>query len=166
MNFSSLSAADRRLVIVGGLIALISVISFLDPSGSWGPIMILALLGGLLAAFVAMQSQVAPTMKLPATRGLTLLAAGGAAVIGFALAMLTYIGYISRNLIDVFVILMIVGLIASIWLAWTAWRAYQAEPKAGAPAATASAAPAPAAPAAAQEPPAAAPPPPPPADPA
>ena len=67
MNFSSLSAADRRLVIVGGLVALIALISFVDPSGSWGAVMILSLLGGLLAVFVAVQSQMAPTMKLPTT---------------------------------------------------------------------------------------------------
>ena len=133
MNFSSLSAADKRLLITGALVALISLISFADPSGTWGAVMILGILGGLLAAFVAVQSQMAPTMKLPMTRGLSILVAGGAAVLGFAVAMLTYIGYITRNIADIFVILMIIGLVASIYLAWQGWLAYQAEPKTGTP---------------------------------
>ena len=133
MNFSSLSAGDKRLLIAGGLVALISLISFADPSGTWGVVMILGILGGLLAAFIAVQSQVAPTVKLPVTRGLSMLVAGGASVLSFVLAMLTYIGYISRNFANVFVLLMVIGLIASAYIAWMGWMAYQAEPKTGTP---------------------------------
>jgi hypothetical protein len=160
MNFASLSAIDKRITIAGAAVAIIGVVSFLDPSGSWGPVMVLAILGGLLGAFVALQPQVAPAMKLPMSRGMTLLAAGVGAAGGYAIGMLTYIGYISRNLTDPFVILMVVGLIAGIVLLLTGWQAYQAEPKAAA----APAAPAPAAPGAPAAP-AAAPPPPPPAEP-
>lgn len=133
MNFSSLSASDRRVLIAGAVAAVVAVISFVDPSGQWGGVMVLALLGGLGGAFLAIQSQVAPTMKLPVTRGLALLVAGALATGGFAIAMLSYFGYITRNITDVYVLLMIVGLVASIFLLWTGWQAYQAEPKAAAP---------------------------------
>ena len=161
MNFSSLSASDKRTLVLGAVATLVALISFVDTSGSWGGVMILALLGGLLAVFMVLQPQVAPTVKLPMTKGLTALVAGAAATAGFAIAMLSYIGYISRNITDIYVILMIVGLVASILLLWFGWQAYQAERPAAATtgAATTGAAPAAAPPAAA--PPPAAPPPPP-----
>ena len=150
MNFSSLTAGDKRLLIAGAVVALVALISFVDPSGSWGGVMALSLVGGLLAIFVAVQAQLMPTMKMPLTRGLSVLIAGALAVGGSAIAMLGYIGYISRNLADIYVILMILGLVAGIFILWTGWQLYQAEPKAAAapaaPAAPAPAAPAPTAP--------------------
>src|SRR6185503_9737370 len=158
MNFSTLSAADKRIVIAAALVVIISVLSYVDPSGNWGGVMVLALVGGLFGLFVVLQPQLAPTVKLPMTRGLSLLVAGALATGGLALAVLTYIGYISRNIVDPFVILMIVGLIAAIFVLWMGWQAYQAEPKAAAPAApaspTAATAPPPPAPAPAAPPPA------------
>jgi hypothetical protein len=153
MNFSSLSASDKRVLIAGLVVAVVALISFVDPSGSWGGIMILSLLGGLGAAFVAAQSQLMPSMKLPATKGLSILVLGAVAAGGTAIAMLSYIGYISRNLTDIYVILMVIGLIAALFVAWTGWVAYQGErgaapaAAASAPAAAASAPAAPAAPA-------------------
>jgi len=145
MNFSSLTTGDKRLLIAGAVVALVAVISFVDPSGSWGGVMALSLIGGLLAIFVAVQSQMMPTMKMPVTRGLSVLIAGALAVGGSAIAMLGYIGYISRNLADIYVLLMIVGLVAGIFILWSGWQLYQSEPKAAV-------APAPAAPAAAAPP--------------
>ncbi len=128
------------------MVAIIALVSFLDPSGSWGPVMALTLLAGLGAVFVGLQTQIAPSVKLPAPKGLLLLILGGVATGGIAIAMLSYLGYISRNIADIFVLLMVVGLVASIVLLWTGWTAYKAET----PVAAAAAAPAgPAAPAAA-----------------
>jgi MFS family permease len=152
MNFSSLSASDKRVLIAGLVVAIVALISFVDPSGSWGGIMILSLLGGLGAAFVAAQSQLMPSMKLPATKGLSILVLGAVAAGGTAIAMLSYIGYISRNLTDVYVILMVIGLVAALFVAWTGWVAYQGE-RGVAPAAAASAPAAPTAPTAPATPP-------------
>jgi hypothetical protein len=135
MNFSTLSGANRRTVIIAGVVTLIALLSFLDPSGSWGGVMALSLLGGLGALFIVLQPQMAPTMKMPVARGLGLLLTSGLAAIGYVLAILSYIGYIAKYPTDVFVILMIVGLVASLYLAWTAWQAYQAESGAAKPAA-------------------------------
>lgn len=133
MNYSSLSALDRRVLIAGAVAAIAALISFVDTSGDWGAIMILGLLGGLGGVFVALQPQVAPTMKLPATKGMALLASGLVATLGFALATLNYVGYITRNLADIYVLVVIAGLVASVVLLWTGWQAYQGEPKAAAP---------------------------------
>jgi hypothetical protein len=133
MNLSSLGALDRRVLITGALAAIVALISFVDTSGDWGAIMILGLLGGLAAVFVALQPQVAPTMKLPVTKGMAILGSGALAAGGFVIAMLNYVGYITRNITDIYVLLMLAGLIASLVLLWTGWQAYQSEPKAAAP---------------------------------
>jgi len=159
MNDSSLTATDRRIVLTGGIAAIVGILSFLDPNGSWGTIMALTLLAGLGAVFVAMQPQLAPSTKLPMKKGLLVLILGGVATGATALAMLTYLGYITRNIVDFFTLSMIVGLVASIVLLLTGWRLYQAElPAAAAPAT-------PRAPTTPATPPASTPPPPPPSDP-
>ena len=79
MNFRTMSAADQRVLIAGAVIAITGLISFVDPAGSWGGIMIVSVLAGVAAAFVAVQPQVAPAMRLPMTKGLSLLVLGAAA---------------------------------------------------------------------------------------
>jgi hypothetical protein len=132
MNFSSLSASDKRTLVLGAIVAVAGILSFMDPSGSWGVIVVIGILGGLLAVYVAIQPQMAPSMKLPATKGMLLLVAGAAAALGFVVAGLTYFGYV-LEVTRVFSIIFDIGLVASIVLLWFAWLAYQAEPKAVAP---------------------------------
>ena len=66
----------------------------MDPSGSWGVVVVIGILGGLLAVYVAVQPQMAPAMKMPATKGMLLLAAGAAATLGFGIAGLTWFSYV------------------------------------------------------------------------
>ena len=113
--------------------------------------MALTLIAGLGAVFVGLQSQLEPGTKLPTTKGLLLLILGGVATGATGIAVLTYIGYITRNIVDFFTLSMIVGLVASIVLLLTGWTIYQGETAAAAPAAPAA--------------PASPPPPPPPAEP-
>jgi hypothetical protein len=93
-NFSSLSASDKRTLVLGAIVAVAGVLSFMDPSGSWGVVVVIGILGGLLAVYVAAQPQMAPSMKMPATKGMLLLAAGGAAALGFVIAGLTWFSYV------------------------------------------------------------------------
>src|SRR5262245_18197675 len=116
MNLSALSAADRNNVILGAIVVVTGVLSFLDPSGSWGAVVVLGILGGLLAAYVSLQAQIAPTVKMPATRGMVLLVAGLLAAGGFVLAGLTYLSYVFS--IRIFSIIFDIGLIASLILLW------------------------------------------------
>lgn len=133
MKFSSLSASDRRTLVLGAIVAIAGILSFMDPSGSWGAVVVIGILGGLLAVYVAVQPQMAPAMKLPATKGMLLLAAGGAAALGFVIAGLTWFSYVIE-VTRVFSIIFDVGLVAALALLWFGWLAYQAEPKAAAPA--------------------------------
>lgn len=131
MNFSSLSASDKRTLILGAIVVVAGILSFMDPTGSWGAVVAIGILGGLLAIYVAVQPQMAPAMKLPATKGLLLLAAGAAAAFGFVLAGLTYFSYV-LEVTRPFSIIFDVGLVAAILLLWFGWVAYQGEPKAAA----------------------------------
>lgn len=127
MNLRSLSSGDQRILITGMVIAVTALISFVDPAGSWGGIMIVSVLAGLGAAYVAAQPQISPTMKLPAAKGLSLLVLGAAATAASAIALLSYIGYVFNNLTDIYEIIFLVGLVASIYLLWIGWMAYKAE---------------------------------------
>jgi len=131
MNFSSLSASDKRTLILGAIVVVAGILSFMDPSGSWGAVVVVAILGGLLAVYVVVQPQMAPAMKLPATKGMLLLAAGAAAAFGFVLAGLTYLSYVLA-VTRPFSLIFDVGLVAAVLLLWFGWVAYQGEPKAAA----------------------------------
>ena len=102
----------------------------------------LTLFAGLGAVFVGLQSQLAPGTRLPTTKGLLLLILGGVATGATGIVVLTYLGYITRNVVDFFTLSMIVGLVASIVLLLTGWTAYQAETAAAVPPAPPSTSPA------------------------
>jgi hypothetical protein len=133
LDLSKLSAADKRIfyaavgVVIGGIIGIVD---------AWGIFGILGLLGGLAAAFIVLQPQVAPTVKLPMPRAQALLASGGIAAGGFGLAILTYLGY-ALDIGRIYSILFDLGFVAALALAWFAWTEYKATvPAAAAPAAT------------------------------
>lgn len=151
MNFSSLSASDRRLVITAAIAALMALLSFFDPTGGWGMTVGISLIAALAAIAVVLWPQLSPNSALPVPRGLSLLVLGAVTAAGFVIAALVYLSYVVS--INLFSILFDVGLVASLALLYFAWLEYQAAPKAAAAA--------PAAPA----PPASTPPPPPPATP-
>ena len=127
MNFRTMAAADQRVLIAGAVIAITALISFVDPAGSWGGIMIVSVLAGLAAAYIAVQPQVSPSMRLPMTKGLSLLVLGGAATAASVIALVSYIGYVFKNLTDIYELIFLVGLVASIYLLWVGWTAYKAE---------------------------------------
>jgi hypothetical protein len=127
MNYRTMGAANQRLLIVGAVIAVTALISFVDPAGSWGGIMIVSVLAGLGAAYMAVQPQISPSMKMPAPRGLSLLVLGAAATAASVIALLSYINYALKNLTDIYEIIFLVGLVASIYLLWVGWTAYKAE---------------------------------------
>lgn len=129
MNISTLSDADKRIfyasigAIVGGVVGLID---------HWGIGGTIGLLGGLAAAGVVLLPQLAPTMKLPAAKSVVLLGCGVAAAGGFALAILTYIGY-ALDITRIYSILFDLGFVAAIVLLWLTWTGYKAGQGASAP---------------------------------
>lgn len=125
MHRSTLGAADLTTVILGGIVVLVGLLSFVDPNGDRGAVVLLGILGGLLAAFVPLQPQLAPATKLPATRGLVLLLAGILAAGGLGLGALRRLSALFST--GVFSIIFDTGLIAAIALLFLGWQAYQRE---------------------------------------
>jgi len=125
MRFSLLSAADRWNVILGAIVVVTGLVSFLDPTGSRGGMMLLGILGGVLATYVALQPRVAPTTRLPTTRGTVLLVAGMLAAGGFVLGGLRFPGALFS--LRTFSLIFDVGLVAALVLLWLGWRAYGRE---------------------------------------
>ena len=129
MDFSKLSAADKRLliaaagVIIGGVVGIIDV---------WGIGATVGLLAGLAAAAVVLQPQLMPTMKLPAPKATLLLGLGAIAAIGFVLSALQYLRF-ALDVTRIYSILFDLGLVAALALAWFAWLGYQAEQGKGGP---------------------------------
>src|SRR4029078_1396526 len=92
MNFRTMSAADQQVLIAGAVIAITGLISFVDPAGRWGGIMIVSVLAGGAGAVAAVQPQVAPAMRLPMTKGLSLLVLGAAATAAGVIALPSDVG--------------------------------------------------------------------------
>jgi hypothetical protein len=155
MNFSSLSASDRRLVITAAIAALMALLSFFDPTGDWGTTVGISLIAALAVIAVVLWPQLSPNSALPVPRGLALLVLAAVTAGGFVIAALVYLSYVFS--INLFSILFDIGVLASLALLYFAWLEYQATPKAVAPATPTSAS--------ASPPPSAPPPPPPSAEP-
>ena len=145
MDLSKLSASDKRIlyaafgVIIGGVVGILDV---------WGIGSTVGLIAGLAAAFVVLQPQLAPTVKLPAPKPTTLLVCGAIAAGGFALSFLTYLKY-ANDITRIYTILFDLGFAAALVLLWFTWTAYKAAtPATGSSTAAATTPPPPAPPAA------------------
>lgn len=125
MRFSQLPAEDRWYVLLGGVAIVTGVLSSLDPTGSRGALVLLGVLGAVLAVFVAVQPQIAPATRLPATRGTVLLVAGIVAAAGFVLGGLRFLSAFFS--LRTFSLIFDVGLVAALALLWLGWRAYERE---------------------------------------
>ena len=142
-DFSKLGAADKRILIAAIAVLVGGIISIID---RWGVGGIGGGLAGLGAAFVVLQPQLAPTLKLPMPKSTTLVILGGVAAGGFVISALQYIEYVFI-LTRVYTLLFDLGLVAALALAYFTWLEYKA--------ALGPAAPPPAAPTPPAEPPAA-----------
>lgn len=136
MDFSKLSAGDKRLLIAAAVALLGGIISIIDRWGVGGIIGGLAALGVIL---VLLQPQLSPAMKLPAPKATLLFGLGGVAAVGFILSALQYIEYIG-NVGRIYTLLFDLGLVAAIVLAYLAWMGYKAAQGMAPPASAAAAA--------------------------
>jgi hypothetical protein len=149
MDFSKVSASDKRMLIAAVGVVIGGLISIID---RWGIGGIIGGFAGLGAILVILQPQLSPAMKLPAPKATLLLGLGAVAAGGFILSALQYIGFIFDA--RIYTLLFDLGLVAALVLAYLAWLGYKAAAPGGAPATGApapSTAPAPTAPAAAPQ---------------
>jgi len=130
MDFSKLNQSDRMVLVAGVVVAITGIISL---SNDWGILMAVSMLAGLAAIGVVLQPQLAPAMKLPATKGLSILALGAVATIVSGLTALDWFGWILEHIASFDALQFMVGLIAAIVILYAGWMLYQAERKTAAP---------------------------------
>jgi hypothetical protein len=121
--FSKLNASDKRFAILGAIVAVAGVLSFADPSGSWGSVVGLGILAGVGAVLVVLWPQLQPNSPQPVPKGPPRLICGVVAAGAFAIAGLTWFSYVIA-VTRVFSIIFDIGLIAAIALAYFGWMAY------------------------------------------
>ena len=124
--FSKLNASDKRFAILGAVVAVAGVLSFADPSGSWGSVVALGILAGVGAVLVVLWPQLQPNSALPVPKGTALLVCGVVAAGAFAIAGLTWFSYVIA-VTRLFSIIFDIGLVAAIALAYFGWLAYAAD---------------------------------------
>ena len=124
MDFSKLGANDRNALIAGIVVAATALLSI---TGNWGVFMVLSLLAGLAAIFIVLQPQIAPAMRLPAPKGMSLLIAGAVATAATGLTAVDWLGWIVEHFVAFDTLQFVIGLIAAIALLYLGWVAYAAE---------------------------------------
>lgn len=140
--FSQLSRNDRLALIAAILVEITSLLALGD---AWGLVMILSFVASVGAIYVILLPWIAPGRKLPAPKGISLLALGVAAVVGTGIAAVQNAGFISEEIADPETLIFLAGLAFAVLLTWTGWGAYRAEQLASGPSAAPVAAAAPAA---------------------
>jgi glucan phosphoethanolaminetransferase (alkaline phosphatase superfamily) len=123
--FSALTGNDRTAAVAAVVALITGVISL---ANAWGVLMVIPILAAIGVLGIVFQANIAPTVKLPMTKGTLLLALGAAAALIWILVTIQWIGYILTPPILVFdSIQFVIGLVAAIVMAFAGWRAYQAE---------------------------------------
>lgn len=147
--FSQLSRNDRLALVAAILVEITSLLALGD---AWGMVMVITFLASVGAIVVILLPWLAPSRRLPAPKGISLLALGIAAVVGTGISAAQNARFITEEIADPETLIFLGGLVVAVVLAYAGWLAFRMEQPAAAPA---GAAPAPAAEAAgAGEPPA------------
>ena len=121
MNFSSLGSNDRTALIAAAVVVITALLSI---SNNWGLLMVVSLLGGIGVIAVILQPQLAPTMKLPTSKGGALLGLGAITTLATALTALNWLWWIPGHLLTFDAIQFLVGLVAAIVMLYAGWMAY------------------------------------------
>lgn len=120
MDFSTKSAPGRTTLAAGAIVAVAALLSL---ANDWGTVMGLSLIAGIGAAAI----ELSPTIKLPAPRGLTLLALGAMATLATTLVAIDWLGWIVGHLVSFDTIQFLTGLVAAVALLRSGYGRYQAE---------------------------------------
>ncbi len=122
--FSKLSSNDKLALGAGALVESTALLALGD---AWGMVMVLSLLAGTGAVAVILMPYLSPGSKLPAPKGLSLLALGVAAVIGTGISTAQNIQFISEEIADFETLIFLAGLVFAVVLAYAGWVAFKAE---------------------------------------
>lgn len=122
MDLSKLSASERMAVYAS---AVVVITGFLSVAWSWGTLMLLAAVAGLVVLGGILLPQLSPNTNLPAPKGLVMLGGGIVAAAVFVITAIDWLGWIGDHLATFDTLQFLVGLVASLVMAWAGWRAYQ-----------------------------------------
>ncbi|HXG26833.1 MAG TPA: hypothetical protein VNL94_08300 [Candidatus Binatia bacterium] len=122
--FAQLSRNERLALVAAILVEITSLMALGD---AWGLVMVVTFLASVGAIYVLAQPWIAPEQKLPAPKGLALLAMGVIATLATGITALQYIEFIGEEIADPETVIFLAGLVFAVILAWTGWVAYRAE---------------------------------------
>ena len=153
MTFSTLGSNEKMGVYASVVVLVTSIVSLVNDWGGW---IVLPLLASVAMLLVLFQPSLMPATKLPGSKGTLLLVTGLVAALGWVIATIYWIDWITNHLGSLDTLQFLLGLVASLVMAWIGWQAFQGEGgkfKMGMPAAGGTAAPAAPPPPAAEPPP-------------
>ena len=124
MDFSKLNQNDKTAALASAVLVitgLVAATTYTSYAITW-----LAILAAVGMLFVVLQPQIAPSVKLPGSKGSLMVVLGGIAGVIMLLALLTTLGFIfvAFGFAD---ILFLAAILAGLTMAWTGWAAFQAE---------------------------------------
>lgn len=123
MDFSKLSPNERTAVIASAVVLVLGIVSLVN---DWGSLLIVPVLAALIILGGILLPQLAPTVNLPAPKGLVMLLGGAAAALFWVIAAISWLDWIVGHLGAFDTLQFLVGLVASLVMAWAGWKAYQA----------------------------------------
>jgi hypothetical protein len=130
VDLSKLSQNDRVALGAAGVVVITALLSI---SNEWGALMLLSLAAGAGVVAVVLQPFVAPTAKLPTTKGAALLGLGAVATVATGLSGLNWIEYIVEHLARFDTVQFLTGLAAAIVVLGIGFTTFQAERVVAAP---------------------------------
>ena len=137
--FSQLSRNDRLALVAALLVEITSLLALGD---AWGIVMVITFLASVGAIAVILLPWLAPSRRLPAPKGVSLLALGIAAVVGTGIAAARNAEFITQEIADLETLIFLAGLVVAVVLAYAGWLAFRGEQPAVAATPAAAAAPA------------------------
>jgi hypothetical protein len=137
--FSQLSKNDRLALVAAILVEITSLLALGD---AWGMVMVIPFLASVGAIAVILLPWLAPSRRLPAPKGISLLALGIAAVVGTGISAAQNARFITEEIADPETLIFLGGLVVAVVLAYAGWMAFRGEQPAVAAAPAAGPAPA------------------------
>lgn len=121
---SNLSSNDKLALVTAILVEMTALLALGD---SWGMLMIVPLAASLGVIAIVLQPMLSPGMKLPAPKGISLLALGVAAVVGTAITTVQYVDFIADEIADPETLIFLFGLVVAVGMAYAGFVAFRAE---------------------------------------
>ena len=122
MDLSKLSSYERMAVLASAVVLVLGTVSLVN---DWGSLLIVPVLAALIVLGGILLPQLAPTVNLPAPKGLVMLLGGAAAALFWVIAAISWLDWILGHLGAFDTLQFLVGLVASLVMAWAGWKAYQ-----------------------------------------